>query len=96
MAIEADGSGDAPTEIRDAIIAEAGEWALHQSQSSFDPVRLAKSLRTVLKLTLPEALALAKNAKVPLFRGTRAEVEWVGQALQNEGVDPTAYEIHPT
>lgn len=94
-ALEGDGHDETPEEIRAAILAEAGEWELHRSGVCNDKLRLTKSLRRILNLSPIAAIALTNEESGILFRGTRAEVEWVAQNLELDHIDGSGLAIRP-
>ncbi len=84
--LEADGGEDAPEDIRQAIIAEQGLWALFVEAEGSGKVRVVAALREVLELTMAEAAALKGRLPGRVATGTRAEMEHRRQLLAGRGV----------
>lgn len=81
-AIEADDAGPTPGDVRDAILAEEGEFQL-QIQS-VQAARLMHVLRDALGLSLEEVLEPGT-----LTTGTRTEMEWLASKLKREDIQAT-------
>lgn len=92
-AIEVDGNDGTPSEIRDAVIAETGEWEMYRSSTHNNVARLAKSLRKILGWSIADAAQLTKEEMLPFYHGTRPEVEWVSHALERDGIESNAVVI---
>ena len=83
-ATEGDGTGFAPDDIRNAVIAETGLWTLDLDNAA-DRMRAVKELRQALGWSLKEAAQQLK-ATGALYRGTRAEAESLRHTLGLRGV----------
>lgn len=81
-AFEADGGEDAPAEVRAALLAEEGTWAVVVDRAP----RVAVALRAVLGLGVAEAVALAGRLPGQVATGTRAEMLHLRDRLAELGV----------
>jgi hypothetical protein len=84
--LEADGDEDAPEDIRQAIIAAQGLWALHVEAEGSEKIRAVAALRQVLGLTMGEAAALKVSLPGRVATDTRAEMEHRRGLLAKRGV----------
>ena len=80
--------------LRQAIIAQEGEWALELTAPP--TASLLKALRTVRGLSLSELQALRAQLSGTLRRGTQTEVEWEAKLLRQQGAtDLLTFRIVP-
>lgn len=84
-AIEADGIGPFPEDVRQALLAE-GAWELRVFGEGRDVVRALMVLRRELGLSVSEAGALRVQLSGPVLTGTRGEMERLRRLLMAEGV----------
>lgn len=86
-AIEMDGIGFPPDEIRQNILAEEGEWNLIVKETELkNKAKLSKLIRQALNLSLQEVLQRLKNFPI-ITSGTKTEMQWLKQVLAEEGID---------
>lgn len=90
-AFESDGGADPPENMRAALLAEGGTWALVVDRVP----RVAVALRAVLGLTVAEAVTLAGRLPGRVATGTQAEVEHLGKELATHGVAGRAFLVTP-
>ena len=84
--LEADGDEDAPEDVRQAILAEQGLWALHVEAEGSEKVRAVVALRQVLGLSMAEAGAFKGSLPGRVATGTKAEMEYRRHLLAARGV----------
>jgi hypothetical protein len=84
--LEADGGEDAPEDVRRAILAAQGLWALHVEAEGSGKVRAVAALRQVLELSMAEAAALKGSLPGRVATGTKAEMEYWRQLLAGRRV----------
>ena len=73
--LEAGGDEDASEDVRQAIIAEQGLWALFVEAEGSGKVRAVAALRQVLGMSMAEAGALKGSLPGRVATGTKAEME---------------------
>lgn len=84
--LEADGGDDAPEDVRQAIIAAHGLWALHVEAEGSERVRAVAALRHVLGLSMAEAGTLKGSLPGRVAEGTKVEMAHRRQLLAGRGV----------
>ena len=83
--LEADDHGKPPEEVRNAILAQDGEWALNVEIADAEKVKLAYVLRSHLNLEIKEALQILKNHPGTILTGTKTEMECLQTLLERSG-----------
>ncbi len=73
--LEVDGKDDTPDDIREAILAEEGEWALDVLETGPQAILALKVLRDALGLSLNEAKEVKDKMPGIVAVGTQAEME---------------------
>lgn len=87
---EADGGQGIPDDIRQALLADEGIWALHVNATGSQKTRAVKVIRSVRAVPVPGAARLlATIPGIPVV-GTRTEVEYVKHLLELEGISSRA------
>ena len=84
--LEVDGRGDAPDDVRSALIAQEGEWCIRLESTEADLPLALKSLRQLFGLSLVEIGQLRKKIPGIVFIGTRAEANRLSNLLLNAGL----------
>jgi hypothetical protein len=82
---ELDGMGFPPEEVREVILSEEGEWNLSVN-SPKEIARTLKTIRQALGLSISDAAKLLKSKPESLISGTNAEMSWLSNLLQVDGV----------
>ena len=84
-AVEVDGEGPPPAEIRQALLAIGGEWGLLLNDRAV-ATKALQILREMLSLSLSEVLA--KKTLIPgvVARGTKVEMERLQAAMTAAGI----------
>lgn len=93
---EADGD-EAPEDVRRAILAEEGLWALHVEvgEKSMERTKIAVVLRKELGLSLPETAELKARLPGEVARGTPVEMADLRLRLAEHGVTSRVVLIEP-
>lgn len=84
--IEEDGRGDAPDDVRLAILHEDGEWTLIIESEVDLAVAGLKALRQAMDIPLGEVRRRWDCIRNGTMTGTRAEMEWLAAILRNENI----------
>ncbi|NEO87515.1 MAG: hypothetical protein F6J87_25125 [Spirulina sp. SIO3F2] len=84
--LEADDRGLPPEDIRSTILAVEGRWQLVVPATGDQKLNTIKVLRARLNLSLNEAIKLKSKMPGVVVIGTKAEVDWLRQALSDSGV----------
>lgn len=87
MAQEACGADALPSDLRDALLAQEGQWSLDIVRPAPDVASAARLLRTKLDLTMQAALALVRTVGREVRHGTRGEMQLLLEALAACGVE---------
>lgn len=84
-AVEGDGWGLAPADLRASALAAHGTFELVVEQDS-DRVGTTRTLQKALALTTPIAARLMKRMPGRVVSGTEAEMQWLCDALRGSNV----------
>jgi len=90
---EVDGKDDTPDEIRNALLAEEGEWGLNISENGPQAIQAIKTLREALGLSLSEAQAAKKKIPGIVATGTRAEMERLRYLLSSSNIQSLVMKV---
>ena len=95
-ALEIDGIGFPPEEIRQLIIKDEGEYKLVVNSVKLkNKVKLLKIIHQILPLSLKQLLTLKKTFP-NMVSGTNIEMKWLKKHLFNEGIKSSIEPIHPS
>lgn len=87
--------GRPPERIRNAILAQEGEWELRIPDSTAK-VSVAKTLRRELNLLLSETAEMLRRIPGAVATGTKAEMGWLSRSIRREcGVIATVERLSP-
>lgn len=94
--IEADGHGEPPKVILDALLAQDGEWELWLETTGSSTVQALRALREGLGLTIADVGKWKSRIPGAVTSGTRAQMEWLVTLLQRDGLHGTIKQREPT
>src|SRR5262245_55064241 len=85
-AVEADGEGDPPAEIVEALLAAEGEWELWLAPADSEKLRALRALRVALDLELKDVMEWKSKFPGPVVAGTKTHMAWLVKILQQDGI----------
>jgi hypothetical protein len=88
-AVEADGYGEPPADVVQALIAEEGRWELLIGSIAPSVSHVLAALRKALSLNLSQAAELKNRLPGPVTDGTKVHMAWLAHLLKLEGIDAT-------
>lgn len=86
MAMEEDGIGNIPDELRQLILEQEGSWCLQITEIEERAIIAAKILRKLMNLSLPEITKIQKKIPGEVIIGTHVEMKWLVKNLRAEGL----------
>lgn len=92
-AIEADGHGFPPPEIRHAIIASDGLWGLNVDLTDSERLSACKILHSDLNTDFSDVPAMKNRIPGVVYVGTRTEICWLQSRLSEFGFAATVVEV---
>ena len=92
-AIESDGHGFPPPEIRDAIIASDGLWGLNVDLTGSERLSACKILHCDLNTDFADVPAMKNRIPGIVYVGTRTEMCWLQSRLSEFGFAATVVKV---
>ncbi|QDT46398.1 hypothetical protein Pan258_04170 [Symmachiella dynata] len=86
-ASEADGHGNPPAVIEEALLAQEGRWDLWIETTNGETVRALRVLRECLDLELADIATWKRRIPGAVTSGTRAQMKWLVHVLQRAGIN---------
>lgn len=80
---DGDGIGDAPSEYREKLLAAKGSWSVRADER--EKLKAIATTKRLLSISLADTAGLLQSFPT-LYRGTRAEADWLIEMLAKEGI----------
>lgn len=83
--MELDGQGPLPVDLRAELLGSEGVWGV-RLEHEVDAVGAARELQRAFGFSARAALDMARAASGLVFRGTRAEADWLRLCCERSGL----------
>ncbi len=92
-ALEEDGIGRLPENLREAVLAPDGVWAVALPAGALRATAVINAVRQVLGMSLQEVSELRSTNPEQIGTGTKAEAERIAAAVRGTGACPEVIKV---